>query len=190
MRKRVSGKGLLGNLSADTTTTTSTQRSVVSQLEQLENVPPPTKNESIIIEWSKRWSNQEMKGARAMTTPDCKIHFVDAEADMLFSDFCDNMDALIASFPDYTYTWGEVVEKEPGVVHLFDYDSTITHTGAPYSFGGYEPIEAKGTVVHDHIPHIIIKVNEEGIIYSMELNAEGKVVGLPGIYLAIGGIIF
>jgi hypothetical protein len=108
---------------------------------------------------------------------------------MLFSDFVQNMGELIESFPDYTFTWDRIVEEKPGEIHLYDYRSKITHTGKPYAFGGYDPIEAKGTVVEDHIPHIIYKV-KDGLVTNMEILAEGKVVGLPGIYLAIGGVIF
>ena len=143
----------------------------------------------VIKEWTVRWAAQDLKGAQALASPDCSIYFKDAEADMLFSDFVDNMGSLMESFPDYTFTWGDIIETEPGEVHLYDYQSTLTHTGKPYSFGGYDPIEAKGTVVKDHIPHIIYKV-QGGIVTNMEILAEGKIVGLPGIYLAIGGVIF
>lgn len=144
---------------------------------------------TVVDAWTRLWAVQDIEGAKALATADCPVHFVHAEADMLFSDFCDNMTDLIKSFPDYTFTWGDIVEKEPGVVHLYDCRSKITHTAAPCSFGGYEPIEAKGTVVEDHIPHIKYHI-KDGKVAKMDLHAEGKVVGLPGVYLAIGGMIF
>ena len=87
-------------------------------------------------------------------------------------------------------------ENDTVKIVVQDYYGIGKHTGDPYFFGPYEPIEAKGIEVRDEDIEFTFTLTRNKSstssykISDAKIDAHGKVVGPPGFYTKIGGLIF
>ena len=102
----------------------------------------------------------------------------------------------IKSFSGNTNDWDDwdsvkEVRGKPNLVHVKNYYGRGTHTGKPFAFGPYPPIEPKGVVVQDEPIQLYLTIDEEtSRIIHCDVQANGNMCGPPGFYTQIGGIIF
>ena len=73
------------------------------------------------------------------------------------------------------------------IVVIKDYYGIGRHTGVSYGFSPFEAIDATGTVKDKNIEFTFLVQNGKSIIATID--ACGKIVGPPGFYTKIGGLI-
>lgn len=140
----------------------------------------------------------DLRKMKQLTSDDCYFLFIDADTEMPASEFYEAMEEIYASFPDLRFNWKTMSIQEvygpesrhPGTaIVIEDYYGVGRHTGKPYKFGPYPEVEPIGKKVRDENIEFTFIVNEEGKINHATIYAFGKVVGPPGFYSKIGGII-
>ena len=134
-----------------------------------------------------------LDGCRSLTE-NCYFYFLDAEAEMREEEFYGALKGTYDSFPNLHFFWKGMktsgTDSKTGgkVVKVKDYYGVGKHTGKPYAFGPYEDIPATGKIVRDENLEFTFIVKDGKIIHAT-IDADGKVVGPPGFYTKIGGII-
>jgi len=135
-----------------------------------------------------------MEGMDSITAKNCTFFFIDADADMPKSEFYEALKDTYASFPDLHFFWKYMkisgIDSATGctIVKVRDYYGIGKHTGKPYAFGPYEAIPATGKIVQDENISWAFFV-KDGKIVKTTLDAYGEIVGPPGFYSKIGGVI-
>eukprot|EP00523_Entomoneis_sp_CCMP467_P010116 CAMPEP_0168729800 /NCGR_PEP_ID=MMETSP0724-20121128/6401_1 /TAXON_ID=265536 /ORGANISM="Amphiprora sp., Strain CCMP467" /LENGTH=261 /DNA_ID=CAMNT_0008776717 /DNA_START=81 /DNA_END=869 /DNA_ORIENTATION=+ len=124
----------------------------------------------------------------------CDVMFHDSDTEFPVHEYLEACKNVFDSFPDMHYYWKKmsVLKPEPDVgtwVVVEDYYGIGTHTGAPFSFGPYEPIPATAIKAKDDFIEHGFLVNHDGLISKSYVKAFGKIVGPPGFYQKIGGLI-
>lgn len=94
---------------------------------------------------------------------------------------------VFASFPDISFAWTETNTLDDGTVSS-KVAVSGTHTGAPFGFGPFPPIEATGIKCQND-PEYVEFITEGDKIKTMKVVApKGSVKsGPPGFYVQIGG---
>ena len=138
---------------------------------------------------------QNIEGMERLTTAKrCTFTFVDAEAEMTAKEFHQSMKEVFASFPNLHFFWkfmritGVDAATQSTIVEVGDYFGIGKHEGRPYAFGPYEAIPATGKTVRDEKILFTFFVKDGKIIKAI-VDAFGDIVGPPGFYTKIGGII-
>ena len=127
----------------------------------------------------------DVGGMKQWCHEQCVMHFLDIE--MVPADMAEEVMKAYAAFPDAYFDFLEESLVEPNMVKL-KLRWTGTHTGAPYGFGPYEPVPAKGTrVVND--PERVTLTFQDGLIRKCHVVPDGPNTGWHGVYQAIGGLI-
>merc|ERR1712176_1225567 len=138
--------------------------------------------------------SQNFEGMKNITVEKCDFHFVDAEANMLAREFYEAMKDTFDSFPNLHFFWRYMriagIDMATGstVVKIKDYHGVGKHDGKPYAFGPYEAIPATGRIVRDNPIQLTLYVKNGKIIKCL-IDAFGEIVGPPGFYTKIGGVI-
>jgi len=133
-----------------------------------------------------------IEGMQKLTDQRCYFYFVGIE--MPASEFYESVKDTFASFPDLHFFWKLMtiwgLDPTTGgtIVMVKDYYGIGKHVGKPYAFGPYEPIPATGKIVRDENIEVTFVV-KNGKIITSKIDACGKLVGPPGFYTKIGGII-
>jgi hypothetical protein len=97
---------------------------------------------------------------------------------------------VVKSFPDFHWTQGKIELVSPGIVKITNTQASGTHTGAPYTFGPYEEIEATGVKVRNDPEDYLLTIDmETELISYVQISAKGKLCGPQGIYEQIGGLV-
>ena len=129
-----------------------------------------------------------------LTDENCVFNFVDAEAEMRARDFHEAMEDTFASFPNIHFFWkymritGIDPKTQSTIVEVGDYFGVGKHEGKPYAFGPYEAIPATGITIRDKKILFTFFV-KDGKIRKATVDAFGDIVGPPGFYTKIGGVI-
>jgi len=155
----------------------------------------------VVREWVKLKDRHDSKGMMELTDMDnCVFTFVDSEASMLAEEFYGAMNDICESFPDLHFFWEsmKVVDNDcqdskflegTAKVLITNYYGVGTHTGKPYHFGPYPPVEPQGAVVRDENIQVSLWIQGGTSIVRVDIHAFGKLVGPPGFYTKIGGLI-
>lgn len=92
------------------------------------------------------------------------------------------------AFPDLKFTYESITEKVPGKVVIEGFQSSGTHTGAPYSLGpGFAPIAATQKHCSNDPERFCMDLDEDHKISRNFVIALGSYSGLAGFYEQIGG---
>jgi hypothetical protein len=147
-------------------------------------------NEKIVEEWVKCYGTRSFDKFKTMTDSSALMVFVDAKAEMHRDDFATSCDMLFDSFPDITFRWQSIKEVSPGKVVVKNFGAQGTHTGVPFAFDPYPAIAATGKSFEDPPLDFTITIDATtGKITHGQIDSFGSLVGPPGIYTQIGGVI-
>jgi predicted ester cyclase len=138
--------------STSSTTQTATSDGVIDnnnnhqQQDKQDAQLPRTAKEELVAEFFGSFKDPSREITR-YCTDDCDLLFV--EANMTITDFLDETLKMYHSFPDFHYHIETITERpdDNGTVVVVRGYATGTHTGAPFGFGPYPEIAAKGTRV-------------------------------------------
>ena len=171
-----------------------------SDVSSIKDMPESMK---VLRQWLTYKDEHNISQMLELTTDDCFFGFVDAEAHMPAREFYGAMNDIYKSFPNLHFFWTSmnivsINDDDDGdtvKIVVQDYYGIGKHTGDPYFFGPYEPIEAKGIEVRDEDIEFTFTLTEDKAtssykISDAKIDAHGKVVGPPGFYTKIGGLIF
>ncbi|KAL7580567.1 hypothetical protein ACA910_003689 [Epithemia clementina (nom. ined.)] len=145
-------------------------------------------NEKAVFAWVRAIERHDIDAVIAMTDNNCQFNFVDSGMEMLATHFYESLSIVFASLPDMRFHYKTIKSIDDNRVLVDKFFGYGTHTGAPYSFGPYPPIEAKGAKFRDPPVEMTLTI-KDGKITHFVCDAKGTVVGPPGIYEQLGGII-
>ena len=129
---------------------------------------------------------------KALCTEDFLAHVMgpDRQVQMKLTLAEIQANSIFQAFPNFKFMYRSIQESlaEPGVIVVHDFVGTGAHTGDPFGFGPFPPIEPTGKVVvldpsesHYHFDP------ETNLIYKEEIIALGEITGPPGVYVQLGG---
>ncbi|KAL7560051.1 hypothetical protein ACA910_000088 [Epithemia clementina (nom. ined.)] len=150
--------------------------------------PPQTANEKVVTEWMEQFRKHDIDAALAMTMDGFMMNWIDSDMDMLGKDFHESMKIAYASMPDLKFHYSSITSIDEERVLISNLYAYGTHTGAPFSFGPYPPLEAKGAKFQDAPIELTATVKNGKIAHSL-CDAKGEMVGPPGMYEQLGGIL-
>jgi hypothetical protein len=102
----------------------------------------------------------------------------------------DMVEQLARSFPDFHFAYKQIKVLSPGVVMICNVQVSGTHTGAPYTFGPYEEIDATGMKVQNDPEDTVLTIDMENeLIKHFRVTAKGPLNGPQGFYEQLGGLI-
>ena len=162
-------------------------------LKMLDGVPEGAPEElKVVREWIHKKNMHDVDGMAEMCHPDTNFCFVDSETFITLQEWNEIKKLIYGSFPDLHFFWKCIRvagTSQWGVdIVLEDYYGIGTHTGKPFGFGPYEPIPPTGLTVQDEYIEFTISV-KDGKISRACIDAFGQMVGPPGFYTKIGGMI-
>lgn len=111
------------------------------------------------------------------------------DADMLLSEFVDEIERLTDSFPDLAFTWGPIQQTAPNTVIVCDLSACGTHTGKPYGFGPYPAVDTTSIQHADPPIQVTFTIGSDGHIEKATAFSSSGTPGPAGFYTAIGGLI-
>jgi len=128
----------------------------------------------------------DVDGLMAIGTPDAKFSWGEGQS-MPWVDYVKECKDVFASFPDIHCEWSERSELNDGTV-TSKVVVTGTHTGAPFGFGPFPPIEATGIKCQND-PECVEWIVEGDKLKEMKVTSpEGSTkTGPSGLYVQIGG---
>lgn len=179
-----------GNNKTKTTTTTNsstkhrrnscTGKSTITK--KLHLVPKNSVNEGIVEEFIKCINKQDVNGCTALlkSPQQCEWRF-SGEVNITIKQYGEMIQNIVRSFPDFSIAFKEVVEVGPGVVQVKHAIASGTHTGEPFGFQCYQPLEATGfKCINDpeHLTFFII----DGKIIHVHVVCTGEHCGPVGLH--------
>ncbi|KAL7580605.1 hypothetical protein ACA910_003722 [Epithemia clementina (nom. ined.)] len=155
-----------------------------------------TLSETVVEAWIRAFNEHNVYAAMAVTADNSLFEFPDAEMEMLAQHFYDSVRMAFASIPNMKFQYDSIQSiadedndnDEDRVLVVRNFFGHGTHTGEPYSFGPYPPLPARGATFRDAPMDITITI-QNGKIAHFSCDAKGKMVGPPGIYEQLGGIL-
>lgn len=157
--------------------------------EPVEQQAPMTPNVQLITDWVNAFDEHNLEKVKERTKEDCTVDFAESEMNMLASDFFAATAMLYASFPDLHFTWSSIEACGPDRVIVKTYQASGHHTGAPFGFEPFDPIAPKGTFVEDEPMELNLLI-QDGKVAHCITKAFGALVGPPGYYVKLGGVLF
>ncbi|CAB9516591.1 expressed unknown protein [Seminavis robusta] len=150
----------------------------------------------VVREWIRAKDEHNIEKMQELTGEGCFFTFTDSETEMPASEFYGAVNETIQSFPDIHFFWKSMKVQGPStnkskagmVVVVNDYYGIGKHTGKAYGFGPYPPVEPTGKTVRDENIEFTFTVSD-GKIVDATIYAFGELVGPPGFYTKIGGVI-
>ncbi|KAL7565495.1 hypothetical protein ACA910_012233 [Epithemia clementina (nom. ined.)] len=136
----------------------------------------------------EQFRKHDVDAALAMTMDGFMINWIDSGMDMLGKDFHESTKIAFASMPDFKFHYSSITSIDEERVVISNLYAYGTHTGAPFSFGPYPPLEAKGAKFQD-APIELTATFRNGKIAHSVCDAKGEMVGPPGMYEQLGGIL-
>ena len=174
---------------------TTTSNSVDSDLVLTKDTPVPEdapEELKALREFIRYKDTHNFEKMIELTDERCFCNFVDSETEMPAYEFIAAFKDKCTSFPDLRFYWKSMKIHErssDGVAIIIeDYYGIGTHTGPAYGFGPYEPVPTTGITVRDEPIEVTFTV-KDGKITNAVVDAFGKIVGPPGFYTKIGGLI-
>lgn len=114
-----------------------------------------------------------------------KAEIIFKDAPMNVEDFATEGRKMTDAFPDFQLILGPCKETEPGTV-VIDVRATGTHTGKPYGFGPFPPVDITGIKVVLDVERTTFTI-VDGKIMRLFVESMGEKTGPPGFYSSIGG---
>jgi predicted ester cyclase len=108
-------------------------------------VPTRTPKEELVAKFFAGHVDHRPDLITEVCTDDCDLSF--AEAHMTIPGFLDETQKVFRSFPDFHFQIETITEQPADGTVFARVRATGTHTGAPFGFGPYPEIAAKGTRV-------------------------------------------
>ena len=118
--------------------------------------------------------------------PDVKFVFEDGFV-LPASAVVPTMAYVFTCFPDFNLANQGYKEVEPGKVLIEDQILSATHTGEAFKFANFPAVPTTNKHVELDPECSYVSVNEDNKITKIEMISMGNLVGLHGMYLAIGG---
>lgn len=150
---------------------------------------PLTPNVQLVTDWCNAFEEHDLELVKKLTKDDCTFDFAETEMTMLVGDFIATIAMLYSSFPDLHFTWSSIEAYGCGRVIVKNYKGRGHHTGAPFGFEPFDPIAAKGTFVEDEPIELDLLI-QDGKVAHCVTKAFGALVGPPGYYIKLGGVLF
>lgn len=134
----------------------------------------------------------------AIATPDCTVEWGEQQQEqqgkkdehhqsMTWADYVQVFNDIVEAFPDISFSWSDTVELRDGGV-TSKVTVTGTHTGKPFRFASYPPIEAKGIRCQNDPEYVEFDVEGDKLKRVKVTPTKGSwKMGPPGFYLQIGG---
>jgi predicted ester cyclase len=148
--------------------------------------PALSANASTVKTFLDLLNSKDLDKVRSMITYDLSCEW--EEQCMRFEDFLDVLESVWKSFPDFNLVYKNLVDgKKANVVVVHDCVPSGTHTGEPFGFGPYDPIEASGTRVENAAETITVHLTEDGKICKWLVKVNGTLTGPAGMYAQLPG---
>lgn len=113
-----------------------------------------------------------------------QVVFADAVIDWL--EFEQEIKNMLSAFPDFHFKKISLTEVKPGVVEVV-HQAIATHTGTPYGFGPFPPVETSGKAVKLDPEKCTYEV-KDGKVCKFKVEPLGNyLTGPHGMYTSIGG---
>lgn len=128
------------------------------------------------------------KVVRELVADTCPI-FMKSEQTLTKEEFFGSVQDCIDSFPDLRFEVGRMEKQPDGSVICYDVMVIGTHSGKPFGFGPFEPIDVKN-------PPVKIQNDPEDVQLFFDANNKmckyvfltmGDLSGPPGLYTQLGG---
>lgn len=175
--------------------TTDSANRLHKRYRQNEPIPDDARSEiKLIRQFLYDKDARNFDGMEAVTDDSCTFYFIDADTDMLPRHFYESVSGTFDSFPNLHFFWRYMkisgVDPETGctIVKVKDYYGEGRHTGTPYTFEPFPDIPATGINVRDANIELQFLVKNDKVA-KMIIDADGQLVGPPGFYTKIGGVI-
>lgn len=130
------------------------------------------------------WNEQDLYLVRELLTDD--FSFCWTKMTLTRKDMVGETPSLFASFPDFQFRFAATKAVDEDTIVLCDVIASGTHTGAPFGFGPYDPIEASGKYVENDPEDIYIHF-EGTKMRRHDLVSKGEMVGPFGMYSQLPG---
>ena len=139
----------------------------------------------------RKMNEHNIASVRKLHTEDCMFYFFDQNGElaceMRMEDFEEIMTSTWASFPDLKFRCLTLaMDENDGAVSISNCVLAGTHTGQPYGFGPFEPVEPSGRTLCMDREDAKIWVRN-GKICRHEWHARGEMTGPMGLYTLAGG---
>lgn len=160
--------------------------------EEVDNDLMRAKHISVIDECFRCINAHDMKTARQLQTDDVVWVFRDVHGNLVhqmsWDEFEAEMAKLFGAFPDFCFTWKEIIQdpSSEDVMKLLHVVASGTHTGGAFAFGPCEPIQASGKCFQND-PEDVTFTFRDGKLCKHEIRARGEMTGPAGIYSQLGG---
>eukprot|EP00934_Nitzschia_sp_Nitz4_P003038 Nitzschia sp. Nitz4//scaffold167_size49223//1924//2457//NITZ4_007029-RA/size49223-processed-gene-0.4-mRNA-1//1//CDS//3329538257//3028//frame0 len=154
----------------------------------LEERVTETKNTQAVVKFLDAFNRRNERVMRTSTSERAQFCFFGTEPGISLDFFLDGLCDLQRSFPDICVTYDVMEEIEPGVVLVETFHSRGTHTGAPFGFGPYPPLERTDIVVEE-TSDVTFHLSKGKIDKITVKPSDGDFVGPPGYYDKIGGML-
>ena len=145
--------------------------------------------ELVRSKWCEAMNRQDVATIRKFASPDSICMYKGATAGMKLPEFLEAVIMIFDSFPDNKMVWDSIEEVQPGEVVVKNFQGRGTHTGKPFGFGPFRALPAKGVVVAEDPCHLTITVVKGKMVKFVIDTYCGDLVGPPGYYQKIGGIM-
>ena len=143
----------------------------------------PQKRIKVCKKWLENFNSGNLEAIQELLTADFKAVFGDVE--LTWKDTLEGAPKAFAAFPDFQLKCTEMEALEDGSIR-FRVVASGTHTGAPYSFGPFDPIEATGKYVENDPEQSIMFFSGEKICKQV-VKPMGTMTGFSGLYTQLGG---
>ncbi|CAB9502571.1 expressed unknown protein [Seminavis robusta] len=135
-------------------------------------------------------NDHDLRGAKSVLADDVTFEFRALDGslvhEMNWQDFREETMKIFNSFPDFANKPKSIREGQDGTVKVHYAVTSGTHSGTPFAFGPFPPIEASNTrVVND--PEDVRLTFCDGRIRRFAISARGEMVGPAGLYTQLGG---
>lgn len=151
---------------------------------------PMTRNELVALEWHDCFKHRDRARLEKVTDLSSRFTMKDpVQGDMEFrvQDIYDVCFNFWQAFPDCDFSYEEIKETSANTVVIKSFCWCGHHTGVPYKYDPYPPIEPKGTYVKDGPIDMTFTLDSNGII--IDTVSTGNNSGPHGTYEKLGGII-
>merc|ERR1712176_928247 len=146
-------------------------------------VPKNSINADIVERYYEYFNNHDLEGYVSLTTQDCDMRF-SGDVVITVKDYGEMVNNTLESFPDFTCKGEKPVEVAQDVVVVKNAVCSGTHTGTPYGFGTFPPLQSNGVRCAND-PEQQTFFMKDGKIAKIIVIADGKLCGPVGFYQQI-----
>jgi hypothetical protein len=147
----------------------------------------------VVQEWAKLFNADQFEQSKHYTTDNCLFQFGEPKTTNLALEFNweewkEMLHNVANSFPDFKFRYTHVRHVN-GVIILQGWRFSGTHTKAPFGFGPFEPIPAKGKYLENdpEESYFYFQPNKHEHFSKVSIYTMGDMTGPQGLYTQIGG---